>query len=84
MSDVQQDLEGFYQFASRQIVLGHGQTLSDLFDEWHSQQQTPQELYENARAVKAALRDIEAGETGKPFEVFAHEFRQRNNLANDA
>lgn len=83
MSDVQRDLEGFYQFASRQIVLGPSdRTLTELFDEWRSQHLTPQDLRENALAVEASLRDIEAGEQGRSFDDFAREFRSRNKIAN--
>lgn len=85
MSDTQQELEGFYQFASRQIVLGQGdRTLSDLFDEWRSQQILPQEVFDNALAVKAALRDIEGGEKGRPFAEFARDFCDRNNIPDGA
>ena len=85
MSDTQQQLDGFYQFASQQIVLGPaGRSLSDLFDEWQTQQVSQQELEENALAVRASLRDIERGEMGRPFELFAQEFRLRNNIAGDA
>ena len=31
-------------------------------------------------AIRASLRDIEQGETGRPFDEFAAEFRQRNNI----
>jgi hypothetical protein len=83
MSDVQKDLEGFYQFANSQIVVGtSSRSLSELFDEWRSQQLTSQELAENALAVKASLRDIEAGEAGREFEAFSREFRTRNNIMN--
>lgn len=81
MSDTQQELDGFYQFASRQIVLGSSdRTLSELFDEWRSQQILPQDVRDNALAVKAALRDIESGETGRPFAEFARDFCNRNNI----
>ena len=85
MSDVQQDLDGFYQFASREIVLGHRtRTLSELFDEWNNQQLTAHDIAQNALAVQAALRDIAAGEKGQDFETFAHEFRSLNRISNDA
>ncbi len=84
MPDAQQELEGFYQFASRQIVLGPGnRTLSDLFEEWRNQQVLPQDVRDNALAVKAALRDIERGEKGRPFAEFAREFCGRKNFTDD-
>ena len=83
MSDTQQDLDGFYQFATRQIVLGQGdRSIEDLFDEWRSQQIQPQELRDNALAVKATLRDIELGVQGRPFDEFARDFCARNNISN--
>lgn len=84
MSNLRQDLEGFYQFASQQIVLGQCElTLEDIFAEWRSQQLSEQELRENVLAVKAALRDIEAGETGRSFEDFDREFCLRHIIRTD-
>lgn len=85
MADTQQQLDGFYQFATRQIVLGQaGRSLSDLFDEWCSQQVAPEDVHDNALAVKAALRDIERGEKGRPFAEFARDFCDRNNIPHEA
>ena len=84
MSDTQQQLDGFYQFATRQIVLGqNSRSLVELFDEWCSQQLAPQDLHDNALAVKAALRDIERGEKGRPFAEFARDFCDRKNIADE-
>lgn len=70
-------IENFAQFAREQVNLrGEGLPLDDLFDEWRI-------LFppsEDWLAIQASLRDMENGETGRPFEDFAAEFRQQNNL----
>lgn len=34
-------------------------------------------------ATRASLRDIEEGETGRPFDEFTKEFRRRNNIGTE-
>jgi hypothetical protein len=84
MSITQQQLDGFYRFASDQIQLGGADTtFLALFDEWRIQNPSSPELHENVQAIKAALRDMENGQTGRSFGEFAAEFRQRNNIPNE-
>jgi hypothetical protein len=85
MSITQQDLDGFYQFASDRILHGGANgTLADLINEWHIQHGSSEASPVDVLAVKASLRDMEAGETGLPFHEFASEFRRRNNIPSDA
>jgi hypothetical protein len=37
-------------------------------------------LETNALAVQAALRDLDAGEKGRPIEEFVTEFERRNGI----
>lgn len=72
-----QEIEQFSRFAVTRIQSdGAHLSISELFDEW-SIQNPPKE---DALAIKAAIRDMENGDTGQSFDEFAKEFRERNNL----
>jgi hypothetical protein len=76
-----QELQSFYQFAEERLGKGAcQQTLDDLYGEWRAGNPMPDELDSNVLAVQAALRDLDRGETGRPIEEFAAEFRQRNGI----
>ena len=55
---------------------GEALSLDELFDQWRIRH--PQA--DDARAIRASIRDMEEGETGRPFDQFAEEFRRRNDL----
>jgi hypothetical protein len=75
------DLQSFYQFAEQRVrSVGSDQTLDQLYAEWRASHPLPDELEQNVRAVQASLRDMDAGETGRPIDEFAAEFRQRNGI----
>jgi hypothetical protein len=40
----------------------------------------PDELQSDVLAVAASLRDMETGETGRPFDEFSDEFCRRNGI----
>jgi hypothetical protein len=81
MAETVEELQSFFRFADQRLRNGAcDQSLDDLFAEWRVCNPTPEELERNVVAVQAALRDMEAGETGRPFEEFAEEFRQRNGI----
>jgi hypothetical protein len=76
-----QELQSFYQFAEGRLrTAGTNQSLDDLYLEWRACNPTPDELEGNVLAVRAALRDMDEGETGRPIEDFAAEFRKRNGI----
>jgi len=71
------EIDSFAQFAKDHVVQGGADaTIDELFDHWRTQNPPPKDLL----AIKAAIRDIENGETGQPYEEFAAEFRVRNNI----
>jgi hypothetical protein len=81
MSATAEQLQSFYQFAELRLRNGGcDQSLDDLYAEWRACNPTPEELDTNVRAVRAALRDMDEGQTGRPFDEFAAEFRQRNGI----
>lgn len=80
MATSEHEIDSFSEFAKSQLNnRGSDVSLDELFDEWRIANPPP----DDALAIKASLRDMENGETGRPFEEFADEFRKRNNLGHD-
>ncbi len=70
-------IESFTQFAMTMVDQeGNELSIDDLFDEWRIQHPPTDDLL----AINASLRDMENGETGRSFDDFAKEFRQRNRI----
>lgn len=70
-------IESFTQFAKEKVDQeGNELSIDDLFDQWRTQHPPTDDLL----AIKASLRDMENGETGRSFDDFAKEFRQRNRI----
>ncbi len=70
-------IENFSRFAREQVTQrGDDLPIDELFDEWCLQNPPADDWL----AIRASLRDIEQGQTGRPFDEFAKEFRQRNNI----
>ena len=77
MATTEQDIDRFARFAKERIASGRAKlSIDELFDQWRIQH--PPE--EDTLAIQASLRDIERGETGRPFGEFAREFRKRNDI----
>jgi len=77
MSASEAEIDSFAQFAKGQLARGgQGLSLDELFDQWRIRHPPS----EDAPAIRASIRDMEEGEAGRPFDEFADEFRQRNNL----
>jgi hypothetical protein len=78
---VVQELQSFYHFAEERLRTGGtNQTLDELYLEWRACNPGQVELDRNVMALRAALRDMDEGETGRPIEDFSAEFRQRNGI----
>ena len=77
MSTSEAEIDSFAQFAKGQLARGgEGLSLDELFDQWRIRHPPS----EDAPAIRASVRDMEGGETGRPFDQFADEFRRRNDL----
>lgn len=63
-------------------MAGNSAPPNDFDSQSSNQELAEQEFTENVLAVKAALRDIEAGEHGRPFDEFDRDFRAGNNIPN--
>ena len=63
----QEQLNDFYEFASKQVVHGVDDiSLDDLYRVWRCRIPTDSELTESVAAVKSAFADHKAGDEGRP------------------
>jgi hypothetical protein len=70
----QQQLDRFYQFATQRVTSAENAvSLDDLYFVWRAQNPTGQELTDSMAAVKAALVDLENGDTGQPARQALHD-----------
>lgn len=77
MSTSEAEIDSFAQFAKGQLSRGgEGPSLDELFDQWRIRHPRA----EDAPAIRASIRDMESGDTGRPFDQFAEEFRRRNEF----
>lgn len=85
MPVTQQQIDSFHRYATERLSnRGAELSIDELFDLWRIENPTPEELHADVLAVKASLRDIEAGGTGQPFEDFKREFRAQNDIGERA
>jgi hypothetical protein len=74
MSITNDDLNAFYQFAEA-ILARHGaESLQELVDFWESEPE-PALWAQDIAAVRAAVRDMENGDRGRPAETVVEELR---------
>ncbi len=76
MATTDQEIDGFAEFAKDQLRRGETSSIEELFDRWWFLQSSA----EDALAIQASIRDMERGETGRPFEQFVGEFRKQNRI----
>ncbi|MCA9076237.1 MAG: hypothetical protein KDA93_14505 [Planctomycetaceae bacterium] len=77
----QHQVDSFYRFASEQIRESESDlSMAELFDLWQLQSPDESELAESVSAVKAALADMEQGDTGRPLHEFFSELRHRHGM----
>ncbi|MEQ9410965.1 MAG: hypothetical protein RIK87_24855 [Fuerstiella sp.] len=81
MSITLEQLDQFRKFAEQRLRAGSADlNLVDLAAEWQFRHESNDYLKQDGLAVKAALRDMEAGETGRPMSEFLQEFEQRHQV----
>ena len=82
MAVTQDQIDKFHRFASEHVSRrGGASSLEELIDLWQVENPSPEQAREDVLAVKAALRDMESGERGRPWDEFAREFRAHHGLA---
>ena len=81
MTAAAKEIEEFCEFAEQRMRdVPCDLTLDELYAEWRATNPMSVELDKSVAAVQASLRDLEAGESGRPVEEFFAEFRSRNGL----
>jgi hypothetical protein len=75
MAITNDDLNAFHQFAETRIANRSAESLHELVEIWETEQSTPEIQAENLAAVRAALRDMENGDTGRPAIEVIQELR---------
>ena len=75
MAITKQDLDAFHQFAEATIADRRTESLHELVEIWESEQTTPELHRENVAAVRAAIRDMENGDKGRPAADVIQELR---------
>jgi len=76
-------IDSVHRFATERLLEGNDLTIDALFELWRMQNTTAEERKADLLAVKAALRDMQSGDTGQPFEEFDRECCRRNGLSDD-
>jgi hypothetical protein len=80
-TDAHQELLSFHRFVGEQLNTGRPcLSPEEALEVWRLQNRSPEEFEEDVQAIREALADMEAGDTGRPFEEFDREFRKRHNL----
>jgi len=78
MAVTQSELNQFHRYAVEKISEGsEAESLQELLDLWQIENPSPDRLREDVLAVKAALRDLDAGDRGIPFEEHLREMKAR-------
>jgi hypothetical protein len=75
MSITNDDLKAFHQFAEARIANRSAESLHELVEIWETERSTPELQAENVAAIRAALRDMEDGDTGRPAREVIQELR---------
>lgn len=82
MKATKQQVEEFRSFALKQLGDGGCEsTIDELYDRWRLECPTDDEVSKDVLALKASLRDMEAGERGRPFDEFSRDFKSQHGIA---
>jgi len=84
MAVTKQTILEFGQFAIAQLDAGKTvEHLDELLDAFEVAQRSPEMVAMDEAAIRAALRDYDRGERGRPIEEFEAEFRTRYGIATE-
>jgi len=75
MAITNDDLNAFHQFAEATLASRGAESLQELVDVWESEHPMPELHAQNVAAVRAAIRDMENGDSGRPAEKVLEELR---------
>lgn len=79
-TDLRTELHDFYEFVGERVRAGMAVSPEEALDAWRRQHPDDSLRAEDVKAVKAALRDMKAGDAGVPFEEFDREFREKHSI----
>jgi hypothetical protein len=80
-TDANYELQSFHQFIGERLNIGHTSlSPEEALEIWRLQNRSPEEFQEDVEAIRQALADMEAGDTGTPVEEFLTEFEKRHQL----
>lgn len=75
------ELQAFHQFLTDQLAIAKAPlTPEQCLEMWRDQYTSDDELQQSTEAVKKAITDMEAGDTGRAARDVLEEARQRHNL----
>jgi len=70
------DLDAFQRFAEARLATEGVESLPELFDIWESEHPSPELHDQNAAAIRAAIRDMQAGDLGRSATDILNELRR--------
>ncbi len=80
-TDDANELASFHHFLGQRLAASHGDlSPEEALDLWRAEHPQSVEFAESVAALREALADMEAGDTGVPIEEFDRDFRHRRNL----
>ncbi|MBI4606151.1 MAG: hypothetical protein HY721_29645 [Planctomycetes bacterium] len=80
-SKLQAELIRFHRFISDRLGQGAGDlSPEEALDLWRAENPSPDEHAEAVAALREAIADMKAGDSGQPLEEFDREFRERRGL----
>ena len=80
-TDSSNELSAFVQFLTNRLDAGRTDlSPEEALDNWREQHPAEQDYAESVAAIRAALADMDAGDTGIPLEQFDRELRERHNF----
>jgi hypothetical protein len=78
---VEKELANFNMFVAERLERGEGEISPEqALDLWRAEHPDPDEFGDTVQALREAIADMEAGDSGVPLEQFDQEFRARHNI----
>ena len=75
MAITSDDLNAFHHFAAARLARDKVDSLHELVEIWELDHPAPALQAQNVAAVRAAIRDMENGDTGRPAGIVLDEMR---------
>jgi hypothetical protein len=75
MAITSDDLNAFHSFAVARLAIGGAESLHELVDVWEAEHPAIELHAQNVAAIRAAIRDMEDGDVGRPADAILAEMR---------